>query len=262
MPIDLQVLCREIKPQNTTLLFGAGSSIPSGGPSGIELGKILCDSLHIPYDSSLPLADIGTLIEIKHKRKDAVNVIRGRMAPLKPTTGLLNLPLYDWKDLFTTNYDTLIEQAYGKSGRSLKPYASNFDFDESDTRNAVSLYKLHGTLEQDRSHGHQTSMILSNEDYELATDYRELLFDRLLHETSKNDVIIIGHSLADPDLNVVLNEALRRKRKSGATGRLYTLVYTKDENRSALIEQRGYQVCFGSLDDFFNALQVTSPEKT
>ncbi len=261
MPIDLQVLCRELKPSTTSILFGAGSSIPSGGPSGTELGKSLCESLHIDYDPSLPLADIGTLIEIKHKRRDAVNVIRGRMAPLKPTTGLLNLPLYDWKDIFTTNYDTLIEQTYKKAGRALKVYSSNFDFDESSTRNTTSLYKLHGTLDNDRSHGHQSSMIISNEDYELATEYRELLFDRFLHETSRNDVLIIGHSLADPDLNSVLNEALRRKRKSGAIGRLFALVFSRDDNRAKLLEQRGYSVCFGSVDDFFANLHIIAPEK-
>lgn len=183
------------------------------------------------------------------------------MAPLRPTTGLLNLPLYDWKDIFTTNYDTLIEQAYKKSERPLKVYSSNFDFDESETRNITALYKLHGTLENDRSFGHQSSMVISNEDYELATEYRELLFDRFLHETSRNDVLIIGHSLADGDLNIVLNEAIRRKRKSGATGRLFALIYSKDENRAALLEQRGYSVCFASLDDFFANLEITAPER-
>lgn len=257
MPIDLQVLCREIQPSRTVLLFGAGSSIPSGAPSAAELCKAICQMSGVTYDPTLSLADIATLVELKGQRREMVQFIFNMLAPLKPTRGLLNLPLYDWKDIVTTNYDDLVEKSYARSAKPLDVKSSNYDFGEDGTD--ARLYKMHGTLGKDRSVGQLVSLVLTNEDYENATKYRELVFDRMLHETSKNDVVVIGHSLADPDLNIVLNEAARRKRAAGAGGKLYALIYTPDMNRAALLEQRGFSVCFGGLDDFFLALAAVGP---
>lgn len=259
MPIDLQMLCRELQPSKTILLFGSGSSIPSGAPSTQELAKAICEQFVIDYDPTLTLGDVATLGELKRTRRELVTFLVKTLERLVPTRGLLNLPLYGWKSLATTNYDSLIELSYKRSSKPLSVASSNFDFDSVDDRGSTPLFKVHGTLERDRSIGHTTSMVITNEDYDVATQYRELVFDRLLHETSKNDVIVIGHSLSDPDLNVVLNEAARRKRSSGASGKLYALVYTPDANRAALLEQKGYSVCFGGLDDFFLTLNTSGP---
>ncbi len=257
MPIDLQVLCRDLQPSRTILLFGSGSSIPSGAASTPELSKAICEQFGVDYDSTLSLAEITTLVEIRRPRRELIQFVGSRLRNLTPTRGLLNLPLYDWKDIVTTNYDDLIEKSYQRSSRPLNVKASNYDF--GDDNNAPNLYEVHGTLGQDRSTGHRSSMILTNEDYDNATQYREQVFDRIIHETSRNDVVVIGHSLSDPDLNTVLNEAARRKRSAGAAGKLYALVYNRDPNRAALLEQKGYSVCFGGIDEFFLALSVAAP---
>ena len=257
MPIDLQVLCRDLQPSRTILLFGSGSSIPSGAPSTPELSKAICDQFGIEYDNTLSLAEIATLVEIRRPRRELILFVESKLRDLTPTRGLLNLPLYDWKDIVTTNYDDLIEKSYQRSSRPLNVNASNYDF--GDDHNAPHLYKIHGTLKEDRSTGHRSSMILTSGDYDNATQYREQVFDRIIHETSRNDVVVIGHSLADPDLNTVLNEAARRKRSAGAAGKLYALVYNRDPNRAALLEQKGYSVCFGGIDEFFLALSAAAP---
>ncbi len=259
MPIDLQVLCRQIRPTKTVILFGAGSSIPSGGLSAAQLAEKLCLKFRMAYDATLNLADVATLVEMRNPRRDLVSYVRELSANLRPTRGLLNLPLYEWKDIFTTNYDTLIEQAFERARKPLQVLASNFDFQDETREDAISLFKLHGTISKDRSFGDRTSIIITQGDYDLASEYRELLYDRLLHETSRYDVLIIGHSLADPDLTPILNEAISRKRSSGATGKLYALIYTPDPNRAALLEQRGFDICFGGLDDFFAAIGAAGP---
>ncbi len=259
MPIDLVTLCREITPQRTAILFGAGSSVPSGGIVGSALAKQICEKFGLEYDSSLSLAEIGTLAELKVGRRDLISLVQKMYDGLRPTRGLLNLPLYDWKDIFTTNYDDLIEQVYAITRKDLPVYSSNFDFNDDASSSLTSLFKLHGTLQNDRAFGHRSSMVLTTDDYELASEYRELIFDRLLHETSRHNVLVIGHSLADPDLNAILAEAARRKKSAGASGKLYALIYSQDHNRATLLEQRGYSVCFAGLDEFFAALHQEGP---
>jgi hypothetical protein len=213
MSIDINILARELQPSRTSILFGAGSSLPSGGPLTSDLCADICKACNIAYDNTLSLADVGTLAEIGNKRREMINVIRSKSKGLVPTAGLLNVPLYQWKSLFTTNYDELIEMAYAKSKIPLSSYSSNFDFG-NDSSNATPLYKIHGTIQNDRTSGHQSSMVISNGDYDLSSQYRELIFDLFLTETSKNDFLVIGHSLSDPDLNISINEALRVKKKS------------------------------------------------
>ena len=261
MPIDLNILCRDIKPEKTVLLFGAGSSIPSGGLTGAQLSKQICDKFGVDYDPTLLLSDIATLAELRRSRRELILFLREKFESLLPTRGLLNLPQYPWKDLFTTNYDNLIEVAFAKNNKGLKVISSNFDFQGDELARVTNLFKLHGTLAHDRSMGHNSRLIITSEDYDRSSEYRELVYDRLLHETSRNDVVIIGQSLADPDLNLVLNEAIRRKRDLGAGGRLYALVYSPDECGATLIERRGFQVCFGGLDDFFAELNKVGPDK-
>jgi len=127
MPIDLAQLVDQIQPVNTVLLFGSGSSIPSGAPSTSKIVDHLSKRLNI-QDEKFTLAEIASLIEKRDSRRRLVTEIRSLFAFLRPSGGLLNLPLYDWKSLYTTNYDELIEEAYKLKSKDLTTYASNFDF--------------------------------------------------------------------------------------------------------------------------------------
>ncbi len=262
MPIDLTVLCRSVSPEETVLLFGAGSSFPSGAPIGKKLAELLAEKFKIASDSSLSLPEIASLSEKAHSRKELVAYLRSIFNPLAPTGGLMNLPNYDWKSIYTTNYDTLIEQVYKKHGKNLITYKSNFNFGLSDKNTATKLFKLHGSIDEDVADGHVSRLIITLKDYDLANEYRELLFDNFKIQISSGNLVIIGYSLADPDLKAIVDEALRRKRDAGASGKIFLLLYEKDENRAALYEERGISVCFGGLDDFFAeiAAKIPSPQ--
>ena len=145
MPIDLTSLCRDLNPARTAILFGAGSSIPSGGLSGTVLAELICTKFRVQYDKSLSLSETATLVEMKTPRRDLITFLQQRLSELRPTTGLLNLPLYDWKDIFTTNYDSLIEQTYSRARRALRVFSSNFDFNDDESTAEASLFKIHET---------------------------------------------------------------------------------------------------------------------
>ena len=180
---------------------------------------------------------------------------------LKPSGAILNLPLYDWKSIFTTNYDELIEDTYRRKGRLLAVYTTNHDFGVHPS-GAVPLFKLHGTIGKDIAFGDKSRIILTDSDYALTEEYREYLFDRLKSDLASAHLVIIGHSLADADIKDVVSRALSLRAKSGGRGRISILLYTPDEGRAALFEARGLEVCFGSLDDFFAGLvsHIVVPE--
>jgi SIR2-like domain len=234
MPIDLTILSRHLEPARTVLLLGAGSSIPSGGLSGAQLAERIASEFAIEYDASLYLSDIATIVEKRVGRPALITFVRKSIEPLYPTGSLLNLPLFPWKTVYTTNYDTLIERAYGRARRDLVVYRSNFDFSIRGHELATRLLKLHGSIEEDVVDGKNSRIILTNKDYEVTSEYRESLYDSLRLDVSHSNLLIIGHSLSDPDLKNVVDEALRRKRESVTPGRIYLLAYSGTRDRALL----------------------------
>lgn len=254
MPIDLTVTCRRIDPSKTVLIFGAGSSIPSGAPSTIDLIERLGTEFNITDAKNLTLPDLATVIEAKSGRQPMIKFLCNQFKNLQPARGLNTLPEFDWAGIYTTNYDHLIERAYHRARKPLNVYSSNFDFTTSREPTETSLYKLHGTEGSDTSLGHQHRMVISGHDYDLTSEYRELLYLKFSEQLLFHDAVIIGQSLADPDLKSVVDEALRVKRTRGAPGRIIICSYTTDENQALIYESRGLDVCFAGIDEFFGEM--------
>lgn len=251
MTIDLSILGRRTEPDRTILLFGAGSSIPSGAPSSAKLVTFLAQEFCVKMQHVLRLSDLATIIEHQHSRREMVEAIHTLLAPLRPIRGILNLPDFDWAGLYTTNYDQLIEKSFQKRGKPLEVIASNFDFGSRMNTLAQKLYKLHGTIECDVSLGHQHRLIISASDYDITNDFRECLYTKFAEQIHANSAIIIGSSLSDPDLRETVEHAVRAKRQRGAPGKITLLVFEADENQALIYETRGLDVCIGGIDDFF-----------
>ncbi len=259
MTLDINQLAANITPEKTILFFGAGACIPSNAPSSNRLAEHLSTIFNIPLDN-FTLSELASLVEQKSSRAELISEIRKLFLNLKPTGGLLNLPFYEWRSLFTTNYDSLIEESYSRKKQLLLVYSSNFDFTIHDKPSATKLFKLHGTIEKDISDGHSSRIIITDSDYDHTEDYREQLYDRLKSDLAGGHLIIIGHSLADPDIKLVAERAARIRSNSGGGGRLSLLLYQQDDNRAQLFERRGFTVCFGGIDEFFEALAKRMPD--
>jgi hypothetical protein len=242
-----------IQPERTVLLFGAGSSVPSKAPTSNALTSFLATRFGLPQ-TGFTLPEIASLAERKAGRRSLIGALREQFQNLKPTGGLLNLPLYNWKSLFTTNFDDLIEQCYRRRDLPITAYSSDFDFRTPDHPAAQKVFKLHGTIEKDEADGNRSRLIITDGDYDLTSAYREQLYNRLKGDLAGTMLIIIGHSLADPDIREIANKAAGLNAQVENGGQIVLLLYTKDEARAALFEARGLTVCFGGIDEFFAGL--------
>src|SRR5439155_14126826 len=104
MPVQIARLIDSINPEKTVLLFGAGSSAPSGVPIAPQLAIHLATTFGLDA-AGYSLSEIASLAEQRHSRRELVDALRTMFRGVRPTGGLLNLPLYRWKSLYTTNYD-------------------------------------------------------------------------------------------------------------------------------------------------------------
>jgi len=253
--ITISQLVEDLQTEKTVLLFGSGSSVPSGSPKTEDIMSHLSSTFGLSA-SGFTLPEISGIIEKKTSRKRLISELRTLFSRVKPTRGLLNLPLYEWRSIFTTNYDTLIEQAYSAAKKEMIVYSSNFDFTTHDAATATKLFKLHGTIDKDISDGHISRIILTDLDYDQTNEYRDALFDRLKSDLAGARLIIVGHSLSDPDVREIINRAARINVTSQTAGQIAVLLYSRDEDRAVLFEARGIKVCFGGIDDFFAALAL------
>ena len=100
-------------------------------------------------------------------------------------------------------------------------------------------------------------------DYDATADYREALYARLRSDMNPgSQVVVIGQSLNDAHLRDLVETVIATNQKVGAGGRIFFLLYEKNENRALLYEQRGLRVAFGSLDTFISAMDAKAPATT
>jgi NAD-dependent SIR2 family protein deacetylase len=221
MPIELTELAELILQRPVVLFLGAGASIPSGAPSGPSLAVYLQNHLVGGEDISNDLMELASILESRIGREPLVRAIQHKLEKLTPRGGLMALPEVKWDSIYTTNFDDLVEKAFGRCGYSLTPIRSNFEYGR-ETSVETNLFKIHGCISQDRCLGHKSSMILTEDDYVTFADFRKCLFKRLSLDFLTKSVLFIGYSLRDPHVRKEIKEALEQK-NGGAPGQLFIL---------------------------------------
>lgn len=254
MSIPLSTMIEGVDPTNTVLFFGSGSSVPSGAPSVGKIIERIGHELNVDTEG-FSLTEVTSIAEAKRSRTELISCLRSMFRRINVTGALLNLPLYNWKNIYTTNYDKLVEQSYEKKDKPLSVISSNYDFREQKYPEATKLYKLHGCIDKDISDGNQSRIIISEADYDNTSEYREFLWDAFKHDLNGSNIVIVGYSLADPHIKDIVDRAISINNKSYSPATINLVLYTKDENRALLLERRGVKVAFGSVDDFFVELQ-------
>jgi hypothetical protein len=112
---------------------------------------------------------------------------------------LVALPV---RDLFTTNYDSLIELAFAREDRELAVSTTPAEFlrvavDHPDTH----LVKLHGTWER------PDEMVLTRDDYARSRLERAEMFRHLAQTARFSSFLFVGFSLSDPNFSLIRDEA-------------------------------------------------------
>lgn len=259
---SVEALAQRINPEQTVLLLGAGASVPSGAPTGADFATYLARRL-TPVPSGNDLAEIATIYEHRTSRRELVEAVQSRLTTLEPTGGLLLLPEFDWRSIYSTNFDQLVEKAYTSSGRPLAVVRSNYDWQKG--LGGPVLYKIHGCVTQDVGLGNKHRMVLTDRDYDQVIDYHQLLFTTLESEMLTCDTLVIGQSLADKHLKDLAKRAANLNRTAGTPGRVYLLVYNADPDRAVIFEQYGIDVTAGSLETLLHAVSkvhVPASKKT
>jgi len=193
---------------NCVLFVGAGASMEAGTPSAQEIARELSEKYLQGQHKEEPLPRVAAYIEAKPGlgRRIVVDYLINRLSHLKPSKAHLLLPMFNWAAIYTTNYDTLIEQAYEKIGEArikCKPIISSCDLTDNvtDSSNRVLLYKPHGCISRPSSN--EAPLVITEDDYYSTTTNRKAIYRQLEIHKYSSVFLFIGYSFSDFNLSQI-----------------------------------------------------------
>ena len=211
--IQLQKYLWEWPDSRASVMVGAGLSLnskPSPGvsttfPTWSELAHAMFDEMYPPqsdetaeqkaererlFNSSNPLR-LASEYEAAFERRNLESFLLKKIPnsdhqPGNIHTLLLQLP---WKDVFTTNYDTLLERT-GVPGRAYQTVTTPKDLTNSFSPRII---KLHGSFPS------QTPFIITEEDYRTYPKGFAPFVNTVRQSLIENALVLIGFSGDDPN---------------------------------------------------------------
>lgn len=258
-------LLTQVRDGHAILLLGAGASIGSQAsdgrhcPSTPELGRLISDTFLGGYLRDGQLSQIAEYAISETDLGRVQGLIRDTFQGLQPTQAHKLLPKFMWHGLATTNYDMLIEQAYGDTKDGLqqpRPMIEDKDRIDENRRDArnVLLLKLHGCLT--RITNEQCPLILTPDQYRQHKNGRSRLFNTLKEWGSEHPIVFIGHSVQDTDIRAVLEEL---GELSAFRPRYFIVAPDVDAVKSRFWETKRITLIKGTFEEFLQVLDVNIP---
>jgi hypothetical protein len=197
-------LFKLIRKEEVIIWAGSGFSLYAGFPSGQSLGNILVENLSetekSKINTNLSLPDLAEeFYRLKGSNRNTLIRILVEVFKNQPPRAtnhhdcLSNIPHF--KTIITTNYDTLIEDAFKNKGQVISskhiPYLE---------KGKTQIFKVHGDLSE------PDSIIVTKSDYNnfFKTNTESDVYWTVIKERlSTNSVLFLGYNLEDPNISIV-----------------------------------------------------------
>ena len=227
-------LMRRVRRNKVTLFIGSGFSIKAGAPSVSELISKLIHEGELQYDiepKDLSLRNVASDFVAKEGRHELLRCLVKHFSftPTDTSDHELLGSIPHFKTIFTTNYDSLIENAYPKGHCAV--ITSSQTCSNSDCA-PVNVYKIHGDL---TTLSNTDSIIITNEDYEDYFHKENLrgLWEDLKYAFRHSYVVFIGYSLADENIFEII-KTVRNDLNGNVKGMYLISPYIHDARKQQL----------------------------
>jgi tetratricopeptide (TPR) repeat protein len=153
------------------------------------------------YDLACSVRDVPTVQKFLF---DQLNAFR-------PAAFHLLLTSFPWAGLLTTNYDLVIERAYGQAKSPPQHLVPNVKDEDGATQRldhrSLLYVKLHGCIT--RHHEVHPPLVASTEQLIAFREGRQGQFDTFLEWAKTKTLIFAGYSFLDTNLRLLFNEVIR-----------------------------------------------------
>lgn len=206
MRADLKTFIRdfskELREQNAAIFAGAGLSIPSGVVDWKGLLREIAEDLELDVDKEPDLVRVAQYHVNKWgNNRDKIHraLLEEFSRNLKPNANhekLADLPI---PTFWTTNYDTLIEDALKATGKIVDVKHDVKQLTQTRPRRDATVYKMHGDVTL------PTNAVLTRQDFERYHKNRKEFLRALSGDLVSKTFLFVGCSFSDPNLDYVLS---------------------------------------------------------
>lgn len=251
-----QRLIKRVCRNKVTLFIGSGFSIKAGAPSVSELIQKLIKDGDLAYDESLkdlPLREVASDFVSNEGRHELMKVLYKHFSFIPGDTSdqklLASIPHF--KTIFTTNYDSLIEDAYPQGKCVVLTSSQGCSNDDCAT---VNIYKIHGDIS---TMSDPDSIIITNEDYEDYFNKKSLkvLWQDLRYAFIHTYVVFVGYSLADENIFSIIKKV--REDLNGNAKGMYLISPDTSLARNGKLKANGITYIENTGEGFLNVLKKT-----
>ena len=242
-----------IQKGKLTLFVGAGFSLKAGAPSVSELKEAFIEDF--PAAERDALQNLG-LDEITEKYvKEICGGSRNEL-----NTILEQKFLFDRKDMsdhelltkiphikriFTTNYDSLLEDTYGPKCCQVIRHSKDEAYIDD---NKVTIFKIHGDFEA------KDDIIITQSDYNkfVGGDHDKYLWDFLKTEFVTRNFLFLGYGLKDSNVLDSLFDV--EKHLTNNRREHFIVVPNMSKRDSGRLKKHGVEYVQGTAEEFLTAL--------
>lgn len=193
---------RALRGRHASVLIGAGISRAADLSDWRGLLREVARDLGLDVDREHDLVSLAQY-HVNAKGRAHINhlILDEFLKGTAPTVNhelLARLPL---TDLWTTNYDTLIEDAFTQIGKRMDVKRRTADLSNPVPDANVTLYKMHGDAKD------ADEAVLTKEDYENynAQDKRQAFSLGLQGQLISKSFLFLGFSFTDPNIEYILS---------------------------------------------------------
>ncbi len=254
-------LLEAVKDKRAVLIFGAGASkecLNKAGqkpPDGNQMRDLLAEKFLGTQNETRDLMTVAEMAISNGVGEPQVFEEVSRMVSgFSPSAAHKSLAEFNWRGLATTNYDKLIEDAYGEvESRKQTCFPFVKDIEPYDDRlqeepNSVALLKLHGCV--DHRLDPDIPLVLSHEHYHRHKKNRAFLLQRLQGWAQSSVLIFIGYKLADSHIRALIYDIDPGKRPQW-----YIVSPNSDEHDKRFWASQNVDVVDATFGQFTRALE-------
>jgi hypothetical protein len=191
-----------LEESTATIFAGAGLSKPAGYVNWKDLLRDIAEDINLDIDRETDLIAVAQY----HVNENGGNRGKINQALIEEFTKdasvtknheiLSRLPI---KTYWTTNYDTLIEDALKNEGKRIDVKITSENLSTTKSNRDAVIYKMHGDI----SLSHDA--VLTKDDYEGYNNNRQLFTTALQGDLVSKTMLFVGFSFDDPNLEYILS---------------------------------------------------------
>lgn len=222
---------------------GAGFSSPSGLADWSELMKPLAKSIELEVTKNSDYMSLAQYFVDAHGRNDLDDILRNTFGKGNTCKNQESLAQLNLSEIWTTNYDDLIERALRKCGKGYDVKSKESDLVLDAGKGTVPVYKIHG------DYRNPSECILTQRDYEDFFKNRKNFIHTLKSSLMQKTFIFVGFSFKDVDIKYILSD-LRFSLNGGSTQTHYWI--TRKDPKWDKNEKNNYKLFSKSLKQNYN----------